>query len=60
MPDVDPPEGQIGLDQRPQHFQIGIILEIWQIHSDRVVRIRTIIKREAGSLVVLLLAERAP
>ena len=34
-------EGQIGLDERSQHFQIGIILQIRQLHIERIVRTRT-------------------
>ena len=54
-------EGQIGLDERPQHFQIGIILEIRQLHAERIVRTRTKIQegRTGSGQVSFLLAERA-
>ena len=44
--DVDPPEGHIRLDERSQHFQVGIVLQIRQFHAERIVRIRTMVKRE--------------
>ena len=60
MADVDAPESQIGFDQRSQHFQVGIVLKIRQLHAVRIVRTRTKIQEgETGGLVVLLLAERA-
>ena len=34
-------EGQIGLEERSQYFQVGIILEIRQLHTDRIARTRT-------------------
>ena len=34
-------EGQIGLDERSQYFQIGIVLQIRKLHSERIVRART-------------------
>ena len=46
MADVHQPEGQIGLDERSQHFQIGIILQIRQLHGERIVRTRTKIQEE--------------
>jgi hypothetical protein len=58
MADVDAPEGQIGLDQRSQHFQIGIILQMRQLHAERIVRIRTKIQEGEGMEAVDLLCSR--
>ena len=51
-------EGQIGLDERSQYFQIGIILQIRQLHSKRIVRTRTI-GQEVGGWSLLISCSRA-
>src|SRR5204863_9936684 len=48
MATIDQLEGQIGLHERSQHFQIGIILQIRQLHGERIVRTRTNIQEEEG------------
>ena len=59
MTPIDQLEGQIGLDERPQYFQIGIILEIRYFHAERIVRTRTNGQGGGEAAGRLLLAERA-
>jgi hypothetical protein len=61
MADIDAPENQIRIDERLQYVHVEIVIQIRELHAERIVRRRTKIQegREEGRLDGLLCSRNA-